>query len=160
MDSQSVKTMGSGGIGGFDAGKMIKGRKRHIVADTGGLLVGTVVHGADIQDRGGAPAVLTSIRHAFPRLRHVFADGAYAGPELEAALKRIGRWNLEIVKLSDTAQGFVVLPRRWVVERTLAWLNRNRRRAKDFEAALLLALFSSEACVALDSETQFVLNRF
>ena len=131
----SVKTTESGGPRGFDAGKKIKGRKRHILTD--GLLVAAQVHAANIQDR--APGVLASIRHAFPWLRHVFADGAYAGPKLEAALKRIGRWTLEIVKRPDGAQGFDVLPRRWVVERTLAWLNRNRRLAKDFEAIIATA---------------------
>ena len=91
IDSQSGKTTESGGPQGFDAGKKVKGRKRHILTDTGGLLVAGQVHAANIQDRDGAPALLASIRHPFPWLRHVFADGAYAGPKLEAALKRISR---------------------------------------------------------------------
>jgi len=136
IDSQSVKTTESGGIRGFDAGKKIKGRKRHIVTDTLGLLVGAVVHAADIQDRDGASAVLASIRHSFPWLRHVFADGGYAGKKLKGALTRTGQWTIEIVKRSDVAKGFVLLPRRWVVERTFAWLNRNRRLAKDVEATI------------------------
>jgi transposase len=90
IDSQSVKTTESGGVCGFDAGKKVKGRKRHIVVDTIGLLFGLVVHAADIQDRDGAPAVLKSIRHSCPWLRHVFADGGYAGPKLRGALDRIG----------------------------------------------------------------------
>jgi len=90
IDSQSVKTTEAGGPRGFDAGKKTKGRKRHIVTDTGGLLAGVVVHEADIQDRNGAPSVLASIRNLCPWLRHVFADGGYAGEKLINALKPIG----------------------------------------------------------------------
>ena len=147
IDSQSVKTTESGGPCGYDAGKKVKGRKRHIITDTKGHLVGAQVHTADIQDRDGAPGVLASIRYLFPWLRHVFADGAYAGEKLETALAGLGQWTLEIVKRSDQAKGFEVLPRRWVVERTLAWLGRNRRLAKDFETTIA----SSEAWLYLAS---------
>ena len=136
IDSQSVKTTEAGGPRGYAAEKMVKGRKRHILTDTIGLLVAAIVHAADIQDRDGAPGLLKSSRSAFPWLRHVFADGAYAGGKLRNVLAKLGKWTIEIVKRSDAARGFVVLPRRWVVERTLAWLNRNRRLAKDFEASI------------------------
>jgi transposase len=134
IDSQSAKTTESGGPRGYDAGKKVKGRKRHIITDTAGHLVAVQVHSADIQDRDGAPGLLASIRYLFPWLRHVFADGGYAGDKLATALHRHGEWRIEIVKRSDQATGFHLLPRRWVVERTFAWLNRNRRLAKDFEA--------------------------
>jgi putative transposase len=136
IDSQSVKTTESGGISGYDAGKKIKGRKRHIVTDTLGLMLFVLVHAADIQDRDGAVDLVRAIRHRFPWLRHLFADGGYAGDKLATALAGLGRWTLEIVKRPTAAEGFVVLPRRWVVERTFAWLGRCRRLAKDFERSV------------------------
>jgi transposase len=146
IDSQSVKTTESGGPRGDDAGKKINGRKRHIITDTAGHLVAARIHAADIQDRDGAPGLLAAIRYLFPWLRHVFADGGYAGDKLALALAANGQWQIEIVKRSDCA-GFHVLPRRWVVERTFAWLNRNRRLAKDFEATVA----SSQAWIYLAS---------
>lgn len=140
IDSQSVKTSEAGGPRGCDAGKKVKGRKRHLLTDTNGLPMAAAVHPADIQDRDGAPLVLAAARYLYPWLRHVFADGGYSGAKLQTALNKIGRWTIEIVKRCDAAEGFVVLPRRWVVERTFAWLNRNRRLAKDFEATLESAL--------------------
>ena len=133
IDSQSVKTSESGGIRGYDAGKKIKGRKRHIVTDTLGLLLSVVIHAADIQDRDGAPLVIGSLRYRFPWLRHIFVDGGYAGEKLRRSLRGYGDWTIEIIKRSDTVKGFEVLPRRWVVERTFAWLGRCRRLAKDWE---------------------------
>ena len=140
IDSQSVKTTESGGPRGFDAGKKVNGRKRHIITDTDGNLVGLQVHKGDIQDRDGAVDVIASIRKLYPWLRHVFADGAYAGEKLQAWLAEFGTWTIEVIKRSDIAKGFAVLPRRWVVERTFAWLGRCRRLAKDFEATIASAV--------------------
>ena len=133
IDSQSVKIAESSGVRGYDAGKKIKGRKRHILTDTCGYLVRVVVHGAGSQDRDGAPFVLTDIGTRFPWLRHVFADGGYAGDKLRGALTAIGTSTLEIIKRSDAAKGFHTLPRRWIVERRFALLGRNRRLAKELE---------------------------
>jgi len=154
IDSQSVKTTESGGPRGFDAGKKVKGRKRHIITDTIGLLIGAVVHEADVQDRDGAALVAAAIRESHPWLRHLFADGGYAGEKLTSALALVGDWTVEIIKRSDTAKGFVLLPRRWVVERTFAWLNRNRRLAKDFET-----LISSATSWLLIASIKLVMRR-
>ena len=111
----------------------MKGRKRHLLVDTLGLLLMVVVHAADIQDRDGAKLVLERVRHRCPRLQLIWADGGYAG-QLVDWVKTICHWILEIVKRPDDVQGFVVLPRRWVVERTFAWLGKYRRLSKDYEA--------------------------
>ncbi len=136
IDSQSVKTTENSGISGYDAGKKIKGRKRHIMTDTCGHLLASCVHAANIQHRDGAVGVFQKLKRDAPKLRHVFADCGYRGPKLRSALITIGRWTIQIVKRSDTAEGFEVLPRRWVVERTFAWLGRCRRLAKDWEKTI------------------------
>ena len=119
---------------GYDAGKKIKGRKRHILVDTQGLLMHAIVHAADVQDRDGGALLMASLFGAFPFLIKLYADGGYQGPEFQSAVKRIlARVNVEIVKRSDQATGFVALPKRWIVERTFAWLGRCRRLAKDWE---------------------------
>ncbi len=133
LDSQSVKTTEEGArVRGFDAGKKINGRKRHILVDTIGLLLAVKVHAGDIQDRDGAKLLLKMCREQFPRLFLIWADGGYRG--------KLIKWVavncllvLEIVKRSDDVKGFQVLPRRWVVERTFAWLNKQRRLSKDYE---------------------------
>lgn len=136
IDSQSVKTSENTSLSGFDAGKRIKGRKRHIITDTCGHLLACTVHSAGIQDRDGAPRFFAKLRREAPNLRHMFADGGYAGPKLRDALVGLGRWTLQIVKRSDTANGFEVLPRRWVIERTFAWLGRCRRLTRDWEKSI------------------------
>ena len=118
---------------GFDAGKKVTGRKRHILVDTLGLLLNVVVHPGDIQDRDGARLVLDRrTRCLFPFIERIFADAGYQGPRAARAAASTGRWVFEIVKRNELHK-FVVLPKRWIVERTLAWISRNRRLARDFE---------------------------
>ena len=117
---------------GYDAGKKTKGHKRHILVDTLGLLLNVVVHPADIQDRDGAFHLLRRARRLFPFIERIFADDGYRGEKMARVVSRTGVWKLEIVKRS-TALGFEVLPKRWIVERTFAWISRNRRLACDFE---------------------------
>ena len=132
LDSQSVKTTEVKGTRGYDAGKKVKGRKRHILVDTMGLLLMVVVHAANIQDRDGARWVLEKAKRSFCRLRLIWADGGYAG-QLVDWVRCTCNWVLEIVRRSDDTKGFEILPRRWVVERTIAWLGRYRRLSKDYE---------------------------
>jgi putative transposase len=132
LDSQSVKTTETPGERGYDAGKKIKGRKRHILVDTLGLLLMVVVHVASIQDRDGAKSVLEKVKGKFARLQRIWADGGYAGQLIDWVKEKCG-WVLEIVKRTDDVKGFQVLPHRWVVERTFGWLGRYRRLSKDYE---------------------------
>jgi transposase len=119
---------------GFDAGKLIKGKKRHVLVDTQGLLLRGIVTAASVQDRDGGLELLATAFGMFPLLGKLFADSAYQGPIFHRALAGIlPDLEIEIVKRSDRVKGFVVQPRRWVVERTIAWLNRCRRLARDWE---------------------------
>jgi len=138
IDSQSVKSAEKGGSiidpHGYDAGKKIKGKKRHLLVDTQGLLLLALVHSADIQDRDGGVLLMATMFGLFPFLIKLYADGGYQGPQFQEGLRRVCQSiHVEIVKRSDAAKKFVVLPKRWIVERTIAWLNRCRRLAKDWE---------------------------
>jgi putative transposase len=135
IDSQSVKTTESGGPRGYDAGKKIKGRKRHALVDTDGRGLVLEPHHAGIQDRDGAGPLLRVSRRSFPFIKRVFADGGYAGDRVASATSIA----VEIVRREPDQIGFAVQPRRWVVERCFAWINRNRRLAKDFEASIASA---------------------
>jgi putative transposase len=147
IDSQTVKTTESGGPRGFDPAKRMKGRKRHLVTDTEGWLLAVQVHPADIQDNHGAVPLLKAARRAFARLRHVFADRVYRGPKLLNAISEVGRWTIEVVTRTQSVGTFKPEKRRWVIERTFAWLGRNRRLAKDFEKTIA----SAEAWIMIAS---------
>jgi transposase len=135
---------------GYDAGKKVKGRKIHALVDTEGLPMRVVAHSAAIQDRDGAELVLDQIRRRFPWLELIWADGGYNARQVEAAVAKMPVLRMKIVKRSDDMSGFVVLPRRWVVERTFSWFGRNRRLAKDFEnLAETLATFVIIASIQL-----------
>nr|WP_309400990.1 IS5 family transposase [Cerasicoccus maritimus] len=135
MDSQSVKTANHGGIRGYDAGKRVLGRKRHLLVDTLGLVLLAVVHPANIQDRDGAKLLLSLLTKRFGWLKIIWADGGYAGKLIDwvAQIKRHRKIKLCIVKRSYSVEGFEPLPKRWIVERTFAWLSKHRRLAKDYE---------------------------
>lgn len=135
LDSQSIKTTESGGPRGYDAGKKVKGRKRHALVDTDGRALILIPHAASVQDRDGAVPLLKAARRLFPWIERVFADSAYAGEKVATATQIV----VEIVKKCPDQVGFAVQPRRWVVERFFAWLGRNRRLAKDVEATIASA---------------------
>jgi transposase len=148
VDSQSVKTTESGGVRGYDAGKKIKGRKRHAMVDTDGRALKLHVHAADIQDRDGAGPLLRASRSSWPFVKLAFADSGYQGPRVAQA----SPIRVEIVRKLEGQVGFVVHARRWVVERFFAWINRNRRLAKDVEATIASAeafLYAASAILLL-----------
>ena len=134
MDSQSVKTTEEGAhSNGYDAHKNIKGRKRHLLVDTLGLPLSVYVTPANVQDRVGAPLLLTAVNPLVPCLKKIWADGAYSGEELARWCEEQGGWKLDIVERNREAEDLEVLSKRWIVERTFSWLIRNRRLSKDYE---------------------------
>lgn len=133
IDSQSVRSAQGGDDRGFDAGKKVSGRKRHIAVDTLGLLLAVVVHAASIQDQVGAKSVLTGIRDKYRRLKVVFGDSAYGRSGLPTWLHNHCKVILQTVLRPVGVKGFVILPKRWIVERTFAWMNLHRRTSKDYE---------------------------
>ena len=145
LDSQSAKTTETRGERGYDAGKKVKGRKRHILVDTLGLLIAVVITVASVQDRDGAKLVFAAARGEI-RLEKVWADGGYAGKLVESTRRDFG-WDLEIVKRSDNMTGFVVLPHRWIVERTFGWLGRFRLMGREHEATLTSSRSDIHLCL-------------
>ena len=132
--SQTVRSDGHGGAVGYDAGKKTKGRKRFILVDTLGMLLGVAIAPADTPERAGARVLLDAVLPQVPSLRRLWVDGGYSGPEFSAWVReRAPRLAVEVVKRADDVQGFHVLPRPWVVERTFGWVVRHRRLVRDYE---------------------------
>lgn len=138
VDSQSVKTPDQAGERGYDAGKKIKGRKRHVAVDTFGLLLAVTITTAAMQDRDAAKMLIRGLVNLFGRIQIIWADGGYLG-ELVRWVKNLrpyGKLRLEIVRRCDDVKGFKVLPRRWVVERTFGWFYKSRRLCRDYEVRI------------------------
>jgi putative transposase len=153
MDSQSVKTSSMTIEKGYDGNKKVNGRKRHIITDTLGFLMGIVIHDANMNDREGAKLVLKNVQHKYPRLKKIIVDQGYTGELIDWTMRVFG-WVLEVVVKVAGLSGFNVLPKRWVVERTFGWFNFQRRLSKDYE----LLPCCSEAMIRL-SMIRIMLNK-
>ena len=138
IDSQSVKTPDQAGERGYDAGKKIKGRKRHLAVDSLGLILGIMITSAAMQDRDAAKTLIQSLVEVFGRLQIIWADGGYLGKLIQwvKALRPYGKLKLEIVRRGDQVKGFKVLPKRWIVERTFGWFYKSRRLCRDYEVRM------------------------
>lgn len=131
-----MRTIRRGGVRGYDAGKKVLGRKRHLLVDTDGLILKVRVHAADVQDRDGAVTVLDQLDASLASIQLIWADGGYGGPKLQGWLQQRFKGRppqVEVVRPNPAQKGFAVLPRRWVVERTFGWLHLFRRLSKDYE---------------------------
>jgi putative transposase len=153
-DAQSVKTASSGSDRGFDGGKRVKGRKRHIIVDTLGLVMGVTITAANVQDKRGLPLLLEQVRDRFERVRCIYVDQGYRSQPLCQWVKRRLGCHLEVVQRQLPVSGFAVLPKRWIVERTFSWWNNYRRLSKDYERSI----DSSQAMVYL-AMIRLMLNR-
>lgn len=138
IDSQSVKTPDQSGERGYDAGKKIKGRKRHVAVDTLGLVLAIMITSAATQDRDAAKTLIGGLVQLFGRLQIIWADGGYLGALVQwvKQLRPFGKLHLEIVRRCDRSKGFTVLPKRWIVERTFGWFSKSRRLRSDYEVRL------------------------
>jgi putative transposase len=138
VDSQSVKTPDQAGERGYDAGKKIKGRKRHLAVDSLGLILAMRITSAAMQDRDAAKSLIPLMMSMYQRVQVIWADGGYLGALVQwvKQLRPFGKLRLEIVRRCDHLQGFKVLPKRWIIERTFAWLFKSRRLCRDYEVRL------------------------
>ena len=138
IDSQSIKTLDQAGARGYDAGKKVSGRKRHVAVDSLGLILSITITSANVQDRQAAKDLITLLLSMYHRIQIIWADGGYLGALVQwvKQLRPFGKLQLEIVRRCDQAKGFKILPKRWIVERTFGWLVKSRRLCRDYEVRL------------------------